>query len=502
MRRSVVCYLLFAVLAPLATSQAQSIHILQRARLGNNTEDITFIGNGPLAGTIGVLDGSGVLGISPNHGKHELFNLRRLGVSFGANGLTYVKSSNLFALADGIQPTTLFLADDHGQSKGTRKIRYLDNFLPDWLEGLSYVPKKAQNFPDHILLSAIVFVPQQSRIEVLRKDGLVEAEIIPAEPLGSSYITGVGYLAPDRILVADISDIWEIDFAGNILAGPVAIDGTGDIEGVAQLSNGDIVAADYEAGKVFFFDKNLNRLQGKDRNYKVGVGVSIPSGVAWNSDTNQHLVAHPGFTPQATEIVSIPRGLNSGTQVVDLAKYAFNGREKLTYLPDEHLIAAANRNNPKAIVLFDSSGSLVEQIDVSALGRPNAITYIPTTKQFAVEFLETPLQLSILDRHGRFVRAVDLSSNGLSGVGAVTFFDPADHSGGKFLMIVNDATHIFQQFVMITDLNGTVRRKFDIRKTLGLLAASDVSAITSGPQQGAFSIVDGTNSEIVIFRLH
>jgi uncharacterized protein YjiK len=502
MRRSVVSYLLFAAFAlvPLTTSQAQSVKILQRALLGNDTEDITFVGNGPLAGNVAIMDGYEVRGLPvKGGGASELFDVRRLGIDIAPRGITYIESSRLFALDDGVQQTKLFLSDEHGQPKGTRTIQYLNNFLPDFLEGLGYIPKGAKSYPDHILLSAIIFNPQASRIEVLRKSGQVEAEIIPAEPIGSSYITGVSYLARDRILVSTGNIIWEIDFAGNILAGPVTVYGEPGFEGIAQLSNGDIVAADHDAGTIFFFDKNLNRLPRKDRDYRVGVGVGVAIGVAWNSDSFEHLVSHASTN---FEIVSIPASLDNATQVVDLARYGFDGRQHLSYLPDEHLIAATNHNSPQAIALFDNSGNLFQQIDVSGIGSPNAITYIPTTQQFGVEFQQNPLQLSILDRNGNLVRTIDLSAQGISRVGAATFFDPADKSGGKFLLIVSDATQLFQQFVMIIDFNGNVLRKFDIRKTFGFLSASDVSTITTGPQKGAFAMVDAGNSEIVIFRLH
>jgi uncharacterized protein YjiK len=502
MRKSAISCLVLAVfvLLPLTTSQGQSVKILQRARLGNNTEDITFVGNGPLAGTVAILDGYEVRGLLPKgDGAHKLFDVRRLGIDVSPRGITYIESSGLFALVDGVQQTKLFLSDDHGKPRGTRTIQYLNNFLPDFLEGLAYIPKGAKLFPNHILMSAVIFNPQASRIEVLRKDGKVEAEILPAAPLGSSYITGVGYLAPDRILVTTGNTIWEIDFAGNILAGPVTLYGVTDIEGIAQLSGGNIVAADYAAGTIFFFDRNLNRLQGKDRDYKIGVGVSVPAGVAWNTDTYEHLVAHAN---PPLEIVTIPSSLDDATQVVDLARYGFDGRQHLTYLPDEHLIAATNHNSPQAIALFDNGGNLFQEIDVSGIGSPSAIAYIPTTKQFAVTFQQNPVQLSILDRSGNLVRTIDLSTLGISRVDGLTFFDPADQSGGKFLMVVNDATQLFRQFVMIIDFNGNLHRKFDIRKTFGLLGAGDVSTISNGSQKGAFGLVNGEDSEIVIFRLH
>lgn len=501
MRRSVVSYLLFAAFAllPLTRSQAQSIHILQHARLGNNTEDITFISNGPLAGQIAMMDGYEVRGILAKGGTaHKLFDVRRLGITFAPRGIAYVSSGQLFALDDGIQQTKIFFADDRGRPKGTSTIHYLNGYFPDFLEGLGYIPTNAQSFPGHILLSTVIFNPQASRIEVLRRDGHVDAEIIPADPLSSSYITGVSYLAPDRILVSTGNTIWEIDFAGNILAGPVTLYGVTDIEGLAQLSNGEIVTSDYEAGTIFFFDQNLNRLQRKDLDYKVGVRVSVPVGLAWNTDTYQHLINH---SSPRSEIVNVPQTLDSATQLVDLGADGLDFREHLTYLPDEHLIAGANRPSPDAIVLFDNSGNVVQEIDVSAFGRPTAIAYIPSAKQFAVGFVESPLQLNILDRNGNLVRTIDLSPLDISRVGGLTFFDPGDQSGGKFLMVVNDATNLFQQFLMVIDFNGNLRRKVDIRKTFGLLGVSDVSTIGNGSQKGAFGMVNSEDSEIVIFRL-
>jgi uncharacterized protein YjiK len=430
----------------------------------------------------------------------KLFDVRRLGINVAPRGIAYVESAGLFALNDPTQPTTLFFVDEHGHPKGTRTIQYLGGFSPGWLEGLAYIPKSSPLFPGDLIQVAIAFKPGESRLEVIQSDGQVAAEIIPAEPLHSSYITGVSFRAPDQILVGlDDNTMWALDFDGNILAGPIALDGAEDLEGIDQLSNGDIVVSTYDAGKLFFFDQNLNRLPNKDRDYKIGLGVSGPRGVAWNTDTNQHLVAHLAGLPQTSEVVTIPPTLDNSTQVVDLATSGFSNTSTMSYLPSDHVIALASQN-PSTILLFDNSGNMVDGIGVP-FGTLVALAYIPSTNQYVTAFPESPQLLLILDRRGNLVRVIDLSSAGIGAIEALTFFNPGDPTGGEFLLVVSDATNPYRQFLLITDFNGNSRGKVDVRKTFGLLEISDVSTITTGPQSGAFSIVDLLDSEIVVFRL-
>lgn len=183
-------------------SLAQSVKILQRSRLGNDAEDIAFIGSGPLSEKVAVMDGYDVIAVSTQGGlctvcgPRKLFDVRRLGIKTAPRGIAYIESAGLFALNDPAQTTTLFLVDDHGQPKGTRTIQYLGGFSPTWLEGLAYIPKSSPVFPGDLIQSAIAH--GESRLEVIRSDGHVAAEIIPAEPLHSSYIAGVSFRAPIR----------------------------------------------------------------------------------------------------------------------------------------------------------------------------------------------------------------------------------------------------------------------------------------------------------------
>ena len=495
MRRYAVSYAVTAVLSLLLlpTIHAQSVKVLQRARLGNQTEDITYISNGPLSGNVALIDGYQVFGIHTGQKPRTLFDVLDLGIRISPRGIVYMPPESLFATNDGFEVNTLFLIDGNGQPQGTRTIQYLNGFVPDFLEGLAYIPKSSALFPDDLILVANSFSGNQAHIEIMVRNGLVVDEIIPA---GFTYITGVAFHAPDRILVSSGNQIWDLDFNGNIVAGPVTINGVSDIEGLVQLPNSNIAAADYDAGKLFFFDKNLKRLQGKDRDYKIGVGVSVASGVTWNSDTSEYLVSHAGGLPQTPEIVTIPQTLDKATQVVNLAADGLDGRQKLTYLPGKHLIAATVRPL-QAIVLFDKHGNLVKQIDVSAIGTPNAICYIPTTKQFAVSFTNAPLQLDILDQSGGLVRSIDLSSTALDTITSVAFFDPKDSSGGKFLVLGGFNSSL----AVVTDFNGKEKGEFNYRAALDVISASDVAAITTGPQKGAFSLVSPDDSEIVVFSI-
>lgn len=290
--------------------------------------------------------------------------------------------------------------------------------------------------------------------------------------------------------------IWTLDFAGNILAGPLVAPGIEDFEGIVQLPSGRIVAAAYNAGKLFTIDRDFDRLVNLGVNYRIGVRVSQPIGVAWDSDKNQHLIAHAGSgLPQHTEIVRL-ENFQDADPAVNLAALGFNPGA-MTYLPDEHLMALGHRNSPAAILLFDNSGALKEQIDVSALGRLRAITYIPSTKQFAVRFASDPLLVRILSRTGTLVRTIDLSLSGINQVLGLSFFNPNHPSGGEFLMFDG----IFHHTAVVTDFFGNPIKHFDYRAKLGILAASDATAITTGPMEGAFSMVDFSSSEIVVFRL-
>ncbi|HVS88381.1 MAG TPA: hypothetical protein VHF01_09185 [Candidatus Acidoferrum sp.] len=194
MRRYVLPFLVLgAFLSSLLTAtDALAQRVVKRERLGNNTEDITFVTSGPFANKIAILDGYEVFGVDVEESEElegaarKLFDLRDLGIIGMPQGIVFIRPEGMFAVNDSVQPTTLFLKDKFGNPSGTRNINFLNGFIPDHVEGLDYIPSTAGIFPDHLLEVVAVFSPQlQSRIEVLQRDGQVVSEIIPAQPVSS-----------------------------------------------------------------------------------------------------------------------------------------------------------------------------------------------------------------------------------------------------------------------------------------------------------------------------
>jgi hypothetical protein len=175
----------------------------------------------------------------------------------------------------------------------------------------------------------------------------------------------------------------------------------------------------------------------------------------------------------------------------------------MTYVPEEELIAVAHNRDPRAILLFNNQGVLVETIILDAVGNPLAIAYIPTTGEFAVRVSDPgrATTLFILTRKGEVARTIDLAQPGIRSVAALTFFNPKHPSGGQFLIVdapltANDP---IQNLAFVTDFNGVALNKIDYREELGILAPADVSTITTGENEGALAIVDRTSNELVVF---
>ena len=186
-----------------ATAHAQSV--LFEKRLGNNTEDITAIHTGPLAGNIAIMDGSDVFALSETQPPQRLFGVFGLGVQKGPRGITFLEAQQQFVFNDPTQINTLFLSNIHGAPEGTINITRMGGFTPDHVEGLETLPSTSSNFPNHILEVAITFgaTSSQSRIEVLDLSGQVVAEIFPNVPFADpfTFITGLGFQSPNQLLV-------------------------------------------------------------------------------------------------------------------------------------------------------------------------------------------------------------------------------------------------------------------------------------------------------------
>jgi len=439
---------------------------------------------------------------------HRLFDVRRLGIAAAPRGIAYITSQRRFALADTTQPSMLFTCDDKGDPFPPTNIGYLNDYQPVALEALAYIPPTSPTFPDHlVLMTSPDFV--EFRLEVLRLDGQVVAEIhLPDIVSRTGYASAVAYASPDRLLVGAIGEIWTIDFAGNVVGGPVLSNPDVVTEGLIELRDGRIVATD--GAKLRFYDAGLNRLADDDRDAGVGAHLVFPTSAGWDSDASQHLVDAPteisgggGLTEQ---IAAIPPSLRSATRLFDIGTHPSifaRASRGVTYLSDEHLIAVSFRRRGStgpAIDLYDSAGALIERISLAAIASPQfGFAYIPSTRQFALTTAFGP-RLKIVNRDGTLARQVDFSAAGVQAILAVAYFNSAHPSGGEF-MVVGIPPFGDGNRAVITDFNGNLIDEFNYRDELGLTEVVGVSAITTGPYAGAFGAVDFEGSELVVFRL-
>lgn len=515
--------LLFLLTTLLWSTETTAQTVISKARIGGFSEDITYVSTGSLKNKIAILDGYEVFVVEnakkPIGQMTRLFDVRVPEIDTNPNGITYIASEALFAVNNVTHPKKLFLFDEKGAFKGTRDIQYLDSgYVPAHMEGLAYIPSSSPTFPDHLIMVLWDDVGLGPfRLAIARRDGVVVSEISRPDWPASIAEAGIGdvaYLAPGRLLVTTYDNsIWTMDFSGSILSGPLVVSGANGFEGIVQMSDERIVAVNYPQ-RLMFFDKNLNRVPESDRNDIVGLNLNTPSGIAWNTDTNQLLIAHDTALNLSAGIASVPTSLDSATPLVDLS--SFPNSRQLSYLPGEHLIAVTHLVAPRAIVLFNSDGTLNSQIDLSPaalgqnFGQPVGITYVPTTDEFAVSFNGPPdpsqpvvrRNLYIFSSTGTLNRTLDLSCTGTAAINGLAYYvDPS--GGGERFMILGTAGRTF-----ITDLNGNSRNangfqffEFNGRVKLGSLARNDIAAITTGPLAGAFAVIDNRAGEVVIFRL-
>jgi hypothetical protein len=494
--------------------------IIRRARLGNSTEDISYMGDGLMA----VLDGYDLLqvplgptALDPRGRPRKLFDVRGLAITGAPRGVAYLAAEGLYAFNDLRRRTTILLADGRGEPAGGLNLLYPAGFLPDQVEGIDAMPPRIVGAGEQLLVSAITFTPEpRSRLEIFKRSGrsyVSSGEVVPPAPVGTSFVSGASFVAVPTATRAAASFIVGTDnivallgAAGNVLASaeiPEAL----SVEGVAQTETGAIVAADVFAGKLFFFDKKLNRTPEMDRSYRVGFGVASPTGLAWDALAGRHLVLGlaPAEGPTAQQVTAVAPDLASASRAIDLAAQGFTRGRRMTYIPEEGLTAVAHQTGPRAILLFDKQGGLAETLDVSAVGSPSAIAYVPSRREFAVRLTgaANAKTLFMFSRDGKFSRTVDLSATGITSVVALTHFGAASGTDGQLLVLdapLTDADPVTNRAI-VTTLDGSLVGDFDTRKSLGVLAPGDVAEITSGREAGMLSIIDRSSNELVVFSM-
>src|SRR5207237_4107889 len=101
------------------------------------------------------------------------------------------------------------------------------------------------------------------RIQVIRRDGQVAAEIQIPDDIALNGVFGVAGLAAGRLLVTDGGNsIWTLDFDGNVVGGPVSTVLL-VAEGIVQLPDGRVVTG--EGTHLRFYDATLSRLPQDDQ---------------------------------------------------------------------------------------------------------------------------------------------------------------------------------------------------------------------------------------------
>lgn len=510
------------------------MQVIRRNRLGNNTEDIAYIPGRP--GAIAVMEGYDVLAIpvpqtpvikppspilettstqstagtaavarpipgpiTPPSPATKLFNVLGLKIQAAPRGITFDPVTRNFAFTDTVQTGTLFFCDSQGKPTQNLNIRY-PNGQPLFVEGLATIPANAPEFPNTFVEVALFQDDPATRLEIIDANGLVVREIIPEGDPGALFLTGVSFRSPGSLLVSSDDDetVFELDFNGKVLntfvgTPPDSKQVLHGIEGVEEVTNRQAFAAGGFDGLLAFYDLRAGLQPGQVVDYRVGPGLSLPSGLAWDSTNNRFLMlAFDRSQDLNSAIVGLsPRlsGFQSLTQVDPLTR-------RITYLPDENLIAATHSNNPRGLLFFDKEGQPAGQISTQALGNPQIVSYIPTTQEFAVVFGAQQTTISILTRAGALSRTINLAPLGVGRIGTLTFFNPQHPSGGQFLLTDRNTNT-----GLVIDFQGNKATKFEIRDTLQILSPTAVTAITTGPDAGAFAFANGETSEVVVFRL-
>ena len=516
---------LLTLIAAFAAIDLNAQTIVNRARIGGYAEDITFVTSGALKGQVVMTNGYELHAVEmiKKTALTKVCKIENSEIDQFVNGFTFVPSEGLFAMNNAPHPDKLFFFDQACGFKGTRPIQYLDsNYRPGHVEGMAYIPADSPVFPDHLIMVAYDLFPGVDiRIEIMRRDGVVVAEIHrpdwPSQLLGDGGVGDVIYLGPNRLLLSAYNpdSFWIIDFSGNIVSGPLPGGTNGTGEGIARLDDGRVVATNYPQ-TLLVFDKNLNRQPQDDRNDVIGLNLNVPTGIAWDSDASRLLVTHDTNLTMTGRVSGLSTTLASASPVVDLVPFPFS--RQTIYLPQDDLIGVLRFGGPnvRSIMLFETNGTLNSEISLSPtslgenLGQPTALAYLPGTDEFVVGFNGTPatqvlerLRLRVISRAGALVRTIDLTATGLAFVNGVEYFEDPQGGGGRLLLIASLGRMI------ITDLDGNSRRpsgtlfgEFNSRVKFGLITRNDVAAITSGPLAGAFAIVDSSGGEVVIFRLN
>ena len=465
--------------------------VIARARLGNNTEDLTFIDRGRLANHVVAIDGGEVLAI-PGAGRsgevQSLFHTAGLGLGAAPRGVGFLSAERHLVLNDTTQRDRLFITDLDGALIEELAIDYAGGFVPDHVEGIAVLPASAAVSPGAIVMVGWRFsAPLEVRLLVIDRDGEVLDSIAVDPSIAGGGITAVAY-AGDRFLVSPVNDqIHALDLDGSVAGDPIALDELESIEGLATVRGG-LVAAGYGRGQLIGLDRRLERRPRGDRSYVIGHGFSRVGSIAWDDDSASFRVGAQIIDP--SRIAALSADLET---VEIVATFAESGGllGDVAPLPGEERLAVAHAF-PNAVMFVDSAGDVVEELDLGPRA-PRRVVYVPATDELAMTFIgDSPALIHFFTRAGVPTRSIDLAT---AGVPRIAGFD-IDDTGATPRLLVADGGGLVHE----TDLDGTLLATRDYSGSLGASFpfSDDLAVIRTGPHAGAVAFVCSDTNEVVI----
>jgi hypothetical protein len=432
----------------ISTASAQTV--VQRVRLGNLVEGMTYINEGPLAKHIVIIDGRYLTGV-PAEGRgatpfSNLFDVMELGYLAPPRGVAWIETEQRFIFTDptvGTPSTTFRLTDFRGRPKGTIVFQWPSDFVDGapYVEEIAWMPLCAPVYP-----GMFVFLAPQTAgngLEALfvmdRKGNLVKEIVLNQDPNSPYYLaaTGLAYRSGHLLLGNQDGNLYEIDFDGNVTSPPVFFPDATDIEGVAVLSRDRVVITSHTDGKLIYLDTNLNRLP-LERSYKVGFGLGASVEVAWDSATNEYIIYATDMEPTIAlpQLGAIPANLKSSHLYLDMAPFYGQALGRMDYFSYSHVMTMPWRSaNPRRLEYFSpwgaSDGPTIG--DGSADYRIGAFGYV--TNGFIARRVVNTMVLEFFDMNAQLTgQQFDLSPWMQPGsfISAVAPFTSNGRQGGFF----------------------------------------------------------------------
>lgn len=473
-----------------AASSAAPGEVIARARLGNNTEDITFIDRGPMANHVIAIDGGEVMDI-PTEGSRPpttLFETFSLGLPLPSRGVGYVSADSQLVFNDLVQRDHLLFTDLAGNHTGDLTIHFTGGYFPDHIEGITLMPRSSP-YPGAIAMVTWSFATGlEVRVEIIdRTSGDILHELIVDPSIAGNGVTALAFERGHFLVAAVNRTIYAVGLDGLPVAPPVEISELHSIEGIA-VAHGGLYAAGYASGKLIGLDRDLGRRPQRDRDFLVGLGLSRLAGMAWDDDSDSFRVA--AQISEFARIAAVGPGLGSFEVSATLDEGMYGQLFDVGVIPAEDLLVACTAYGPNALRFIDDAGEISSDLDFG-FNPPGRVAYIEATNELAVVFLAEPQVIHILSRAGDETRSIDL---GAFGIASVSGLDVDDNGGDPHLVVAGGAE------VLELDLDGQLLHSADYTDSLGptYFVLGDLAVVRSGPDAGALAFDNGETNEVVI----